>query len=208
MSDTKTSHGKPNESATLAFDFGSNWEAFSDAKLDARRLQSTVQSLRELIGTENVAGRTFLDIGCGSGLFSIAAALCGAARVVGFDINPTGIEVCKRNVARFADHVGLVTVPHFCVGSVLDNEFLSGLGVFDVVYAWGSLHHTGDMWQSIHNAASLVKPKEGTLIIAIYNRHWTSPVWKQIKFLYNLSSRPVRWLLNYLFGALIYAGCG
>ncbi len=190
----------------LCYDFGGNWQAFSAAKLDARRLDAAVQSLRQLIGAENVQGRTFLDVGCGSGLFSVAAALCGAAQVVGFDINPTGIEVCRSNAARFAEHLNSVAVPHFCVGSALDREFLTALGTFDVVYAWGCLHHTGDMWQAIRNTASLVKPETGTLVMSIYNYHWTSPVWKQVKFLYNVSPRPVRWLLNYLFGALVYAG--
>jgi 2-polyprenyl-6-hydroxyphenyl methylase/3-demethylubiquinone-9 3-methyltransferase len=165
MSDKNISHGKQGESAPLSFDFGSNWKAFSDAKLDARRLQNAVQSLRELIGAENVKGRTFLDVGCGS-----------------------------------------VAAPHFCVGSVLDDKFLAELGTFDIVYAWGCLHHTGDMWQAICNTASLVKSETGTLVMSIYNYHWTSPVWKQVKFLYNVSPRPVRWLLNYLFGALVYAG--
>jgi SAM-dependent methyltransferase len=191
---------------SLRFDFGRNWEAFSAAKLDARRLHDAARSLRELIGAENIEGRTFLDVGCGSGLFSIAAAQCGAVRVVGFDIDPTATEVSKANVVRLADHLGGTARPDFCVGDVLDDTFLAQLGTFDIVYAWGSLHHTGAMWQAIRNAASLVKPENGTLVIAIYNRHWTSPIWKQIKRFYNLSPGPVRWLLNCLFGALIYVG--
>ena len=191
---------------SLAFDFGRNWQAFSAAKLDVRRLNDAVQSLQDLIGSENIRGRTFLDIGCGSGLFSIAAAQCGAARVVGFDISPTTIEVSRNNVARFADHLDGITAPHFCIGDVLDDAFLADLGTFDIVYAWGVLHHTGAMWQAIRNAVSLVEPEDGTLVIAIYNHHWTSPVWKQIKRMYNLSPGAVRWLLNYLFGALIYGG--
>jgi len=119
-------------------------------------------------------------------------------------MNPTAIEVSKNNLVRIADHLDAIAMPHFCIGDVLDGAFLAKLGMFDIVYAWGVLHHTGGMWQAIRNAASLVEPENGMLVLAIYNRHWTSPVWKQIKRLYNLSPGPVRWLLNYLFGALIY----
>jgi len=189
---------------SLSFNFGRNWEAFSAAKLDARRLHDATRSLQELIGAGNIEGRSFLDVGCGSGLFSIAAAQCKAARVVGFDVNPTAIEVSQKNVVRLADQLDRIAEPHFRVGDVLDDVFLAQLGTFDIVYAWGTLHHTGAMWKAVRKAASLVKAENGMFVVAIYNHHWTSPIWKQIKRFYNLSPCPVRWLLNYLFGALIY----
>ncbi|MBN1992342.1 MAG: class I SAM-dependent methyltransferase [Anaerolineae bacterium] len=190
---------------SLEFDFGRNWQDFSAAKLDNQRLQAAVQSLQDLIGAKNIVGRSFLDIGCGSGLFAIAAAQSGAARVVGFDLNPTAIEVSTRNALRLKKQGDALAAPHLCVGNVLDQAFLAQLGTFDLVYAWGSLHHTGAMWQAIRNAASLVEPERGSLVMAIYNYHWSSPIWQQIKWLYNLSPGPGRWLLNYLFGAIIYA---
>ena len=192
---------------SLSFDFGRNWEAFSDAKVDAQRLNQARHSLHQLIGSERIEGHTFVDVGCGSGLFSIGAAQLGAARVVGFDLNPTAIKVSESNFQRLRGNlIDAATEPCFCAGSVLDPDFLEDLGTFDVVYAWGVLHHTGAMWQAIRNVASLVKSENGILVIAIYNRHWTSFFWKQIKRLYNLSPHAVRWLLNYLFGALIYIG--
>jgi hypothetical protein len=66
------------------------------------------------------------------------------------------------------------------------------------------LHHTGAMWQAIRNAASRVEPEKGMLVMAIYNHHWTSSIWKQIKYLYNSSPRYIRWFLNHLFGLIIY----
>lgn len=45
-----------------------------------------------LEGNESV-----LDVGCGSGILSVAAARLGATRVLGIDIDPTAIEVTTRN---------------------------------------------------------------------------------------------------------------
>jgi ubiquinone/menaquinone biosynthesis C-methylase UbiE len=67
---------------------------------------------------------------------------------------------------------------------------------FDIVYSWGVLHHTGDMWKAIENAARLVKPG-GRFVIAIYNRadaarYFNSERWQKIKRFYNHSPRPVQ----------------
>lgn len=187
-----------------SFDFGNNWQEFSAARLDAGRLCEAVQSLPGLIGPVGLAGKSFLDIGCGSGLFSIAAAQCGASRVVGFDVNPRAVVVSQRNLDHFAEHLGSASLPHFCVGSILDRDFLGKLGTFDVVYAWGVLHHTGSMWQAIKNAASLVEPESGILAIAIYNSHWTSPVWKQVKRLYNYLPSTLQRFVCYIFAGVIF----
>jgi len=59
-----------------------------------------------------------------------------------------------------------------------------GSGQYDIVHSWGVLHHTGNMKMALKNLCSLVKPG-GKLIVAIYNRHWTSPAWLVIKYSYN-----------------------
>jgi 2-polyprenyl-6-hydroxyphenyl methylase/3-demethylubiquinone-9 3-methyltransferase len=193
--------------SSLSFDFGRNWEAFSRAKVDAQRLEDARQSIVELVGEEGILGRSFLDIGCGSGLFSIAAAQLGASRVVGFDLSPTSVSASRENLNHLRDHLPIgAPEPSFCVGSILDEGFLATLGTFDIVYAWGVLHHTGSMWQAIENATRLVAPESGTFVVAIYNQHWTSPFWKQVKRLYNLSPGAVRPLFHGLFGVLIYGG--
>jgi SAM-dependent methyltransferase len=63
--------------------------------------------------------------------------------------------------------------------------YLKSLGTFDIVYSWGVLHHTGNMWQALQNVVPMVKPG-GLLYIAIYNNQgFTSRIWKMIKWIYN-----------------------
>jgi SAM-dependent methyltransferase len=186
---------------SVNFDFGSNWKAFSAERMDADRVEAASASLDELIGPGRLVGKSFLDVGCGSGLFSIAAARNGARSVHGFDLNATAIETSIRNARSFVGEGA--TIPNFQQGSVLDQACLEQVGQYDVVYAWGSLHHTGAMWQAIRNAASLVA-KDGLFVLAIYNKHWTSPFWTHVKRTYNVSPRFLRKMMNGVFGAAMY----
>jgi 2-polyprenyl-3-methyl-5-hydroxy-6-metoxy-1,4-benzoquinol methylase len=54
-----------------AFEFGRNWQRYIGTYLDEERLQIAAESLHGLVG--DVDGKTFLDIGAGSGLFSLCA---------------------------------------------------------------------------------------------------------------------------------------
>jgi len=80
-------------------------------------------------------------------------------------------------------------------GSILDREFLGTFPAFDIVYAWGVLHHTGLMWESLGNAAALVRPG-GRLVIAIYNDQGRATrVWTRVKRSYNALPALLRWLV-------------
>jgi len=182
------------------FDFGSNWEAFSEQRIDAQRVAIAARSLQSLLERGTLNGLSFLDVGCGSGLFSIAAYRLGASQVAGIDVNPRCIEVSERNRDRLAPGAPIT----FKTASALNPESLKALGVFELVYAWGSLHHTGSMWEAIRNVAAHVSPG-GTLVLAIYNKHITSPVWKAIKSLYNHLPTFAQRLMILLFAGIIYA---
>jgi 2-polyprenyl-6-hydroxyphenyl methylase/3-demethylubiquinone-9 3-methyltransferase len=181
------------------FDFGANWEEFSKRRVDNRRLELACQSLQSLLEKESISGKTFLDIGCGSGLFSIAAHRLGATKVVGLDVNPRCIEISQANRDLLAPDSSI----EYHVASALEPEQLQGFGSFDLVYAWGSLHHTGSMWNAIGNVSRCVGP-EGTLVLAIYNKHVTSPVWKGIKWFYNQVPGIVQRCMILSFAGIIY----
>ena len=168
------------QSDEVRFSFGENWASFSRS-LTGQQLTEARESLRRLLGVKDLQGKSFLDIGCGSGLFAIAAAQLGAARVVGIDIDPVSVRTSQENARRWLPDVPL----EFQQVSVLDEAAMEALGTFDVVYSWGVLHHTGNMRKALRVAAARVRPG-GLFAIAIYNRHWSSPVWKIIKRMYNL----------------------
>jgi 2-polyprenyl-6-hydroxyphenyl methylase/3-demethylubiquinone-9 3-methyltransferase len=161
------------------FSFGENWVAFLRL-LDEGRIENARKSLAAMLGTDDLRGRTFLDIGSGSGLSSLAARRMGAT-VTSFDYDPSSVG-CTQELRRryFPDD------PDWRVeqGSALDPAWLASLGQFDIVYSWGVLHHTGQMWQALELAAGLVAPG-GRLFVAIYNDQgaW-SRRWARIKRFY------------------------
>ena len=181
------------------FDFGSNWEKYSIRRLDSDRLAIAAQSLQSLLGLDSLSNASFLDIGCGSGLFSIAAHELGAEVVVGLDINPRCIIISSHNRKCYAPNAPI----SFYEVSALCLKDLEKLGHFDIVYAWGVLHHTGAMWEAIRNTAHQVSPG-GVLVLSIYNKHWTSPIWKSIKWIYNRSPGKIQWVMVVLFSGIIY----
>ena len=181
------------------FDFGSNWAEFSKRHVDQSRLKMACQSMRALLGAENIGGKSFIDVGCGSGLFSIAAHRLGAAKVVGIDVNQRCIEIAQANRDLLAPGAPI----EFHIASVLDVEQLKGFGTFDLVYAWGSLHHTGSMWNAVHNVLRCVAP-EGILVLAIYNKHSTSPAWRSIKWFYNQVPQLIQRFMIFIFAGVIY----
>ncbi|MBL8980421.1 MAG: class I SAM-dependent methyltransferase [Gemmatimonadetes bacterium] len=172
------------------FAFGANWSHFLEG-LTADRVTEAERSLRELLGATSLAGQSFLDIGSGSGLFSLAARRLGA-RVHSLDYDPQSVACTRTLRARFFPDDTEWTVEQ---GSALDQGYLGSLGRFDIVYSWGVLHHTGAMWTALDLAAERVAPG-GLLTVAIYNRQrvWT-PFWIGVKRSYLALPAPLRPLL-------------
>jgi 2-polyprenyl-3-methyl-5-hydroxy-6-metoxy-1,4-benzoquinol methylase len=163
------------------FEFGENWRRFLDV-LDEERIAEAERSLRDMLGVESLEGRRFLDIGSGSGLFSLAALRIGADRVHSFDYDPSSVA-CTRELQRRY----LPDDPRWSVeqGSVLDEALVARLGSWDVVYSWGVLHHTGAMWRALDLAQSTTA-EDGALFISIYNDQGAiSTLWRVVKRAYN-----------------------
>jgi 2-polyprenyl-6-hydroxyphenyl methylase/3-demethylubiquinone-9 3-methyltransferase len=147
----------------VTFSFGRNWLSFvrSLRPEDVKRAQEDIERL--LPGA--VAGKTVVDVGCGSGIHSLSFLRLGAGRVLSLDVDPASVKATRLLWGAEGSPSGW----EIREGSILDPAFTRDLGRFDIVYSWGVLHHTGQLANAIGRASDLVAP-EGRLLISIYAR--------------------------------------
>ena len=180
----------------LRFGFGANWKHYAEVSLNEARIANAVQSLRDLLALDSLRGRALLDIGCGSGLFSLAACRLEAERVISFDLDADSVRTSQwlREREKIPEHRWSISQ-----GSVLDPGFMAKIPTVEILYSWGVLHHTGRMWDAIDAAAAKVAPG-GRFAISIYNRVERKPdssaMWWKIKRLYNRSPGLVRGMME------------
>jgi 2-polyprenyl-3-methyl-5-hydroxy-6-metoxy-1,4-benzoquinol methylase len=185
----------------ITFSFGENWVDFINHYLNETRIKEAEKSLSDFLRLQKLDGLSFFDIGCGSGLFSLAACKLGASKIISCDIDPLSIKCCEYLRDKMCDRINW----EIYLGSILDEALLGQIEKADIVYSWGVLPHTGNMWQAISNGAKCLKPG-GLFFISIYNKvggPFGSKSWLELKRFYNRSSRIVKKFLEYSFISLI-----
>jgi 2-polyprenyl-3-methyl-5-hydroxy-6-metoxy-1,4-benzoquinol methylase len=153
------------------FAFGKNWASYADG-IGELQVSSAVANLRRLLGGDDLTGRRVIDIGCGSGIHSLAALRLGAAEVVAVDIDEDSVATTTALLRRAAP----LERYRVAKASVFDLDPATW-GTFDVVYAWGVLHHTGDLATALDRVSTLVAPG-GLLIVALYRKTWLCGFWR------------------------------
>lgn len=180
------------------FKFGDNWSKFL-LNLQDYQVEAAINSVRELTGKSDLSGFILLDLGAGSGLFSLAARKLGAS-VISVDYDGDCISCCEGLKAKFyGGDLNWKVVQ----GSILDSNFMQSFAGADIVYSWGVLHHTGKMWEAIRSACGKVN-QGGCLVISIYNTHWSSPIWYYIKLIYNRVPSFVQKVILYIMFVIIF----
>ena len=170
------------------FDFGKNWINFSK-NIDEERIELAINSFTSLIDID-FKKKSFFDVGCGSGLSSLVALRLGA-KVFAIDSDAYSIISTTNLLKKFSRNKNYKIEQK----SILDEEFIRKVKKFDVVYSWGVLHHTGEMWRALENCSLKVK-KKGKLVLAIYNdQGGASKRWHYIKKIYVSSPKIIKFFL-------------
>lgn len=165
------------------FAFGKNWASYSKL-IDSPQIERAKQGLLRLVPADEFKRRSFLDIGCGSGLHALAAAKLGASRIVGVDIDRDSVNTAETLLMEQNLDVPWQT-KNISVFDLDPND----QGTFDIVYSWGVLHHTGSLWEAVSKAASMVAPG-GLLVVAFYRSTYMDAFWKfEKRFYSNAPSR-------------------
>lgn len=118
--------------------------------------------LELFFSADEVRDKEILDCGCGTGIFSNIFASMGARKVTGLDISPGSLGTGR----KIQSDLGLTNV-EFVEGDMLELPWEDAS--FDIVWAWGSAHHTEDPDRAINEIERMLRPG-GSLLLALYKK--------------------------------------
>lgn len=196
------------------FAFGKNWKSYTE-QITAAEIDEAKKALIRLLGVSRLDGERFLDIGCGSGLHSLAALHLGAKEVIAVDLDPDSVSTTQALLQQHAPKSASFLVEKVSVFDLNPETF----GVFDIVYSWGVLHHTGDMDRAIRSAAQMCAPRNlvspviscprvrgGVFSFALYRRTWIDWFWRIEKRWYAKATPSVQCLARTIYITLFKLG--
>jgi 2-polyprenyl-6-hydroxyphenyl methylase/3-demethylubiquinone-9 3-methyltransferase len=174
------------------FKFGENWSNFSQT-IDNERIEHAKQAFLNIFGVDGLKGKTFLDIGCGSGLSSLSASMLGVKQLLATDLDPKSVETTSNLLNNHE-----ISIPYQCKTLSVFELDPKKQGKFDIVYSWGVLHHTGDMINAINQAAKMVND-DGLFMVALYRKTPRCEFWKKEKKFYSKASKIVQFLMKSIY---------
>jgi 2-polyprenyl-6-hydroxyphenyl methylase/3-demethylubiquinone-9 3-methyltransferase len=175
----------------VTFSFGKNWKKYLK-NVTNDQIRDATGDIQEWLGNYIISGKSVLDIGSGSGIHSYAFHLLGVEKVDSFDYDHYSIEATRDLWEKSGKPVNWSVFQ----GSILDDNFIENLPDYDIVYSWGVLHHTGDMWKAIQNAGSKVR-LGGLFWISIYAKGPNYSQHLKLKRKYNSSSNFTKTIMVY-----------
>ena len=119
-----------------------------------------------------VRGRSFLEVGCGCGVISVAAALAGARRVVAVDINDCALKNTRENFQKHGFSEGEFVLERSDIFDTLTQHFRPQLG-FDVIL-YNSPYH-GSVPQDLLESSAADADYDGLARFLAQARDWLAP---------------------------------
>ena len=110
------------------FAFGENWASFA-AQLTDNQIVSATEGLQRLLPAYLFVGRSFLDLGCGSGLHALAALRLGVRTLMAVDLDPLSAHTTRAVLTTHA-HRDDWTVRHTNLFDLSPHD----VGQWDIVY--------------------------------------------------------------------------
>ncbi len=136
--------------------FGYEWHAYSAIlpECEEQFRRWTVH-----LAPEDWRGKSFLDVGCGTGRNSYWPMIYGAREGAAVDLDERSLAAARRNLARF---------PSLAVTRASAYE-IPWTNRFDIAFAIGVIHHLEDPLAALKEMVRAVKPG-GRVLIWVYGR--------------------------------------